>query len=248
MSKILAKTPLSIGIFRSVLYHFGHRIHVPLTVGPLRGLWWQPASGGKLGRLLLGNYEPEQSALFVKLVHQGEQVLDIGASTGYYTLLSAQRVGKSGRVLSFEPCPQNLKFLETHVHKNRLFNVTVLPVALADETGITRFINGTGTGTGRLCKDGQTEVAVRRLDEVVQEMGLHPHHLKIDVEGAELAVLRGGENSIQKFHPTIFLSTHEVIHPGIHSECCKMLRSWGYRLTPIIGPTVDQSAELICIN
>src|SRR5438552_1598218 len=88
---------------------------IPLVVGPLRGNWWQLASGGKLARLMLGIYEPEQTTLFRTYLSRGDQVLDIGASVGYYSLLSARLVGESGSVVSFEPDPQNLKFLRGHV-------------------------------------------------------------------------------------------------------------------------------------
>src|SRR5262245_39872732 len=80
-------------------------LSVPFVVGPLRGNWWQLASCGKLGRLLLGTYEPEQSRLFREHLRPGDQVLDIGASVGYYTLLSAKLVGTTGSVVSFEPDP-----------------------------------------------------------------------------------------------------------------------------------------------
>jgi FkbM family methyltransferase len=220
---------------------------VPFVVGPLRGNWWQLASGGKITRLLLGTYEPEQSGLFRTHICPGDQVLDIGAAAGYYTLLSARLVGITGRVVSFEPDPNNLQFLRSHVEQNGLSQVTVLPIALADETGTARFGGGSGTGTGRLCQDGQSEVAVRRLDDVAVEMGLQPQHLKIDVEGAEMAVLRGGRQLIEKHKPTIFLSTHDGIVPGIHRRCCELLIEWGYRLSPITGESLDEASELFCV-
>jgi FkbM family methyltransferase len=222
-------------------------ISVPLVVGPLRGNWWQLASGGKIARLLMGTYEPEQSGLFHRHIRPGEQVLDIGAAAGYYTLLSAKLVGTSGRVVSFEPDPNNLQFLRSHVSQNRLEQVTVLPIALADETGTARFGGGTGTGTGRLCENGVDQVAVRRLDDVAEEMNLQPHHMKLDVEGAEMAVLRGGERTIQAHRPTIFLSTHEGVVPGIHRHCCELLIEWGYSLAPITGNSLDDASELLCV-
>ncbi len=223
-------------------------LSVPFVVGPLRGNWWQLASGGKIARLLLGTYEPEQSGLFRQHIRTGDQVLDIGAAAGYYTLLSAKMVGNTGRVVSFEPDPNNLQFLRSHVEQNRLDQVTILPIALADETGTARFGGGTGTGTGRLCNDGPTEVAVRRLDDVAAEMDLRPRHLKIDVEGAEMAVLRGGQRLIEKYRPTIFLSTHEKIVPGIHRQCCDLLLQWGYSLSPITGDSLEEASELLCTN
>lgn len=222
------------------------RISVPLVIGPLRGNWWQLASGGKVARLLLGTYEPEQSGLFRSHLRLGEQVLDIGAAVGYYTLLAARLVGPTGRVVAFEPDPINLQFLRAHVQQNALSQVRVLPLALADQTSTARFGSGTGTGTGRLCPQGETEVSVRRLDDVAAEMGLHPQHLKIDVEGAEMAVLRGGEQLIREWRPTIFLSTHEGIVPGIHRACCELLAEWGYQLTPIIAGNIEGASEILC--
>jgi len=221
-------------------------ISVPVVAGPLRGNWWQLASCGKLARLLLGTYEQEQSQLFARHIHSGQQVLDVGAAAGYYTLLAARLVGPTGRIISFEPDPTNQSFLRAHVEQNGLSQVTILPIAVANQTGTARFGGGTGTGTGRLCEDGAWEVAVRRLDDVAEEMNLEPQHLKIDVEGVELAVLQGGQNLIQRCRPTIFLSTHGNILPGSHRACCELLTEWGYQLSPITGDSVESSSELLC--
>ena len=86
-------------------------IAVPLLRGPLRGMRWLPSSGGKLARFLLGSYEAKQSALFAELVRPGQQVLDLGAAAGYYTLLAAKCVGASGSVIACEPDAGNLRFL-----------------------------------------------------------------------------------------------------------------------------------------
>lgn len=220
---------------------------LPLVLGPLRGSWWQPASGGKIARVLLGTYEPEQTKIFQEHIRPGQTVLDIGAAAGYYTLVSAGLVGKTGRVFAFEPDPTNLKYLRAHVQQNRLSQVVVLPLAIADRHGVARFGGGSGTGTGRLCDDGAHEVPLTRLDDLLEEVRFAPNHLKIDVEGAELAVLHGGEQMIRQHRPTIFLSTHEWITPGIHRSCCELLTSWDYDLAPIHGADVATATELLCI-
>jgi FkbM family methyltransferase len=218
-------------------------VTVPLVLGPMRGYWWQLASGGKVVRLLLGSYEREQSALFQELIQPGQQVLDIGAAVGYYTLLAARLVGAAGSVVAFEPHPENLRYLRSHVRQNTLSQVRVLNLALADTSGTARFGGGSGSGTSRLQDSGEFEVEVRRLDDLAVEEVLAPQHLKIDVEGAELAVLRGGEELIREHQPTIFLSTHG---PDVHCACCSLLESWGYALSPIVGPSVATASELLC--
>jgi FkbM family methyltransferase len=216
---------------------------VPLLVGPIRGYWWQVASGGKLVRLLMGSYEREQSSLFLRHIRPGQQVLDIGAAAGYYTLLAARLVGPAGSVVAFEPHPNNLRYLRGHVRQNRLKQVRVLDLAIADQHGTAHFGGGSGTGTSRLQEQGEFEVAVRRLDDLAEEHGLAPQHIKIDVEGAELEVLRGGEQLIRKHRPTIFLSTHG---PEVHAACCGLLEKWGYRLAPIVGCNIDDASEVHC--
>jgi FkbM family methyltransferase len=218
-------------------------VTVPLVIGPMRGYWWQLASGGKVVRLLLGSYEREQSALFQEHIQPGQQVLDIGAAVGYYTLLAARLVGPAGSVVAFEPHPENLRYLRSHVRQNRLSQVRVLNLALADASGTARFGGGSGSGTSRLHDDGEFEVNVRRLDDLAEEDSLAPQHIKIDVEGAELAVLRGGECLIREHRPTIFLSTHGA---GVHGACCSLLESWGYELSPIVGLSVATASELLC--
>jgi FkbM family methyltransferase len=224
----------------------GRGFSLPIVLGPLRGCWWQPTSGGKITRLLLGTYEREQSQAFEQRIRPGEQLLDIGAAVGYYSLLAAQLVGRHGRVFAFEPDATNLEYLRRHCAQNRLAQITVLGLALDDVSGTARFGGGTGTGTGRLCQEGGQTVAVRRLDDVAAEHQLAPQHIKIDVEGAELGVLRGGEQLIRTCRPTLYLSTHDWIRAGVHHACCELLSDWGYQLQPLLGDSIAATSELLC--
>lgn len=215
---------------------------LPILFGPLCGYGWIPASGGKLLRILLGTYEREQTALFQELVRPGDEVLDIGAANGYYTLLAAQLTGPQGRVTSFEPDSVNAAYLRKHVSVNGLKHVSIHEWAIGNQDGIMRFGTGSGTGTGRLTEDGQRQVLVRRLDDLFPADDCTPNHLKIDVEGAEVSVLHGGERLIQRARPTIFLSTH---HPSVHQECCRILKQWNYSLSPIIGGNLETTTEVL---
>ncbi len=218
-------------------------IAVPILAGQLRGKRWLPASGGKLLRVLTGSYEPEQTALFGSLIRPGDVVVDVGAHVGYYTLLAATLVGPRGHVYAFEPAPANYAFLTGHVRKNRCANVTPVDSAVGDHRGEVRFEYGTGSGTGHVSAQGQLVVPMVTLDEFARERGLRCQAVKIDVEGAEVAVLEGAREMLHATKPIIFLSTHGA---DLHRDCLALLQALGYMFTPIIGRDVASTTEVLC--
>jgi len=211
--------------------------------GPMRGTRWAPASGGKVARLLCGTYEREQTQKFCDVLAEGDILFDVGASVGYYTLLSAKFVGLRGHVVAFEPDPKNIAYLRRHVKANQLSNVSIHEMAVADQEGTARFEFGTGTGTGRLSSGGSLSVPVTSLDKFSAEHNLRPTHIKIDVEGAETQVLKGARELLSETHPTIFLSTHGS---DVHETCCRLLRELNYDLQPMNGGDLRTSDEVFC--
>ncbi len=217
---------------------------LPILGGRLRGSWWLPASRGRLLQLFLGTYEPAQTAAFMEHVDEGGTFLDIGAHAGYYTLLGARQVGPRGHVWSFEPSPRNARYLKAHVRINRLANVRVEERAVSNRVGTARFGGGTGTGTGRLTGDGELEVRTVTVDELCRRHELRPTAMKVDVEGAEIAVLEGAEDTLRGARPVVFLSSHG---PDLHAEAIRRLRALDYALEPIGDPSLDESRALLCL-
>lgn len=218
-------------------------MRLPIVRGPLAGRWWLPASRGKILRILGGTYECEQTRLFREHLRPGDTVLDVGAHVGYYSLLSSVFVGDQGEVWAFEPNPQNAGFLRRHVELNRRGNVRVTQAAVAEAEGTARFDFGTGSGTGYLAEGGALEVRTVRLDDFCRDHGLRVSAVKIDVEGAEMAVLEGAAETIRRERPTIFLSTHGA---EVHRRCLAWLRERGYALRPILGDDLDAATEVLC--
>ena len=208
---------------------FWNTMTVPIPQGRMRGVFWAPASGGKVMRVLLGSYEREQTELFGKLVAPGSTVLDIGAHVGYYTLLAARLMRGQGKIVAFEPDPKNA--------------VDVEEAAVGATSGPVRFELGTGSGTGHLSWEGPIEVQMIKLDDFVFARGLRPTHVKIDVEGAEPDVLQGGRECLRQHRPVLFLSTHGEMP---HAACCQMLADLDYQLEPILGGDVQSTSELLC--
>ena len=166
-------------------------IYAPILVGPLRGCRWSLGSRGKLARVLLGTYEPRVTSWFLESVSAGDSMFDVGANAGYYTVLGGRIVGNSGQVVAIEPASENVHNLHNNVRTNQLTNVKVFQGVAGDKNGTVRFHDGAGTGTGHISKEGRSEIPMRSLDDLATAYDVVPTTLKIDVEGAELRVLRG---------------------------------------------------------
>ena len=109
---------------------------VPMRVcsGPNRGMRWIVDAG--IHKCWLGTYEAEKQRAIAKLVRPGMTLYDVGAHSGFYTLLFSRLTGAQGMVYSFEPCAQNVSFLLRHIQLNELNNVRVVQAAMADAPGL----------------------------------------------------------------------------------------------------------------
>jgi FkbM family methyltransferase len=149
-----------------------------------------------------------------------------------------------GQVHAFEPLPENLVFLEKHIRLNHCTNVSIHRVAVSDRSARLHFQRGDNRSTGQLAEQGDLEVNAISLDEFVYRDGNQaPNTAKIDVEGAELAVLQGAKRLLKFNPPVIFLATHSA---NLHKQCCELLYLAGYRLEGVGQQPVDVSDELVC--
>ena len=195
--------------------------------------------------------ENKQTSEFLKQVKEGDIVFDIGANVGYYTILASKIVGANGKVFSFEPVVRNLTFLYRHIILNKLSNVIVLPLACADESSLKMFSFGRTIAEGHLIDDVSprnfnflsfTYVHTTRLDEFCKYSNIKPGIIKIDVEGAELQVLKGAEQTLLKSKPKIFLSIHSAI---LEKDCIDYIKSMGYN-TVLLDEKERPSVEYYC--
>ncbi|NBO33250.1 MAG: FkbM family methyltransferase [Actinobacteria bacterium] len=137
--------------------------------------------------------EPE-TIQWIESMKPGEHFWDIGANIGVYSCFAGLR---GVLVSAFEPSPTNFWLLNQNVQINRLSRVRCLPVAVAGNTGLVGFtvdLTPAAAGVNQVngLADGlQTQSYC--LDDLVQMGGLKtPNHLKVDVDGIELIILRGG--------------------------------------------------------
>lgn len=146
----------------------------------------------------IGYYEPQETVLMRHLLRPGMCFVDVGANWGYFTLLGADLVGPTGRVISFEPHPTLYSLLQSNVSMNGL-GCTTLPIALADSVGemtLSGFDQHDGNwGVSQLLaspnsRRPQYQVQTGLLETLLDEAGIaEVDLLKIDIEGAEALVL-----------------------------------------------------------
>lgn len=217
---------------------------LPILQGKLRGKRWIVGSSNQ--GCWLGSYECEKQNLFAKKIRASSVVYDIGAHVGFYTLLASEIVGEKGKVIAFEPLLRNLRYLKEHIRLNRCSNVTVVEAAVSEQNCITFFEEGSNSHTGRLSQRGCLEIKAVSLDDLVSKGEIPPpDYMKIDVEGAELLVLSGAKSLLTNYYPTIFLATHGT---EVHRQCCKLLKSNGYKLQSINNNNIDETDEILAIK
>jgi FkbM family methyltransferase len=163
--------------------------------------------GAQTHGMWLGSYEWRKQAAIFKCLRPGQTFFDIGANTGYFSLLGSRSVGASGRVVAVEPLPRNIEFLERHLAMNGISNVHVVGKAISDYRGTARFCVD-GHSTSRFSDSGRMLVQVTTLDDLVKELGCPPDVMKVDIEGAEMELLRGAKQVLENDRPVIFLALH----------------------------------------
>lgn len=214
---------------------------MPILQGALKGKTWVAGSGNH--GCWLGSYELQKRRLFESIVPTGAVVFDIGAHAGFYTLLASVLVGPRGAVVAFEPQSHNMRYLREHLRLNAISNVQVIQAAVTDSDGVACFQEGANTSTGHLAPEGQLRVRTVTLDGLVSTYQVPaPDFLKIDVEGAEMLVLKGARSLLTTTRPTLFLATHGRL---MREGCCDFLNALGYELSPIGKTNVEEHGEFL---
>ena len=136
---------------------------------------------------------------------------DVGSYFGYYSLIVSKQIGAAASVYAFEPVSSNYALLSENLELNRFKNIHPFQLAVSDSVGEVSFEipPDENRGTGRIATPGResaaTEtVATTNLDRFVEEQGIRRlDAMKIDVEGAEMRVLAGARETLDRFRPVL---------------------------------------------
>jgi FkbM family methyltransferase len=172
-------------------------------------------------------------------VARDDVVIDVGSNVGMFTVKAARESGEGGLVVSVEPHPTAFQLLRNNIAKNGLNNVRTVGAALGSKIGEANLVFAPRSTVGTFYdsilhsqeRDGAT-VRVITLDSLVDSLRLETvDFLKIDVEGAEIDVLRGGLNLLSRGGVRrVVVETHgdELV-----KETTEFLTQLGYRTAAI---------------
>lgn len=193
---------------------------------------------GMMLRRALGCYELTKHEAFRNFLRPGTTFIDVGCNKGDFALLGSRLVGPQGHVLAFEPHPENCQWVRKSIAKNAYQNIDLFQMALSDVNGKAQLYIGLKSGFHTLVPgqpyrtEGFIEVETRRLDDFLEEIHFTRPigAIKIDVEGADMQVLRGAQKTISG-NPgiVIFLDVHRSL--GVNAaEVCEFLKNLGLSL------------------
>lgn len=204
-------------------------------------------------------YEPETLKLINKILPHGGTFVDVGANIGVLSVFAALKVGNTGKVLSIEASPTNFKYLKDNAKLNNCPNIISVNMGVWDEIATLdlkyipdlagcSFFSIPEIDLEEMQKVHRlnSSIAVQKvncdtLDSIIADNEIDKIDLmKIDVEGAELKALLGGEKTIKKFRPKILMELNphtlkKFFEIELH-DVYDQLKSFGY------------SIKLICDN
>ncbi len=194
------------------------------------------------------NFDGEQEVreALTQHLHAGETAIDTGANFGMHTLIMADRIGPDGRLLAFEPIPENLRLLRRNVKLNGFDDrVTIEQAAISDQAvGTIEMVVDSDQlePSASLQTDatrGRETVRVKNisLDEATSSVLAGEVCLvKMDVEGAELSVLRSGQRFLERVKPKLLIEVHDYALPQFGDSAptvYEFLTNHGYSIEPI---------------
>lgn len=211
--------------------------------GPAAGAQALLPEGSWLSEAIVtGSFEKQVIDVLQALIRTDDRCFDVGGHYGYHTLCLA-RLAHAGRVDTFEPVPAHADRIRKAIERSGISNATVYPEAIAEEAGdmsmcvagqdgddsmgYLEAYGGVATDAANQNYPKFSRIAVQAvtLDSLLETMPA-PTFLKIDAEGAEAPILRGGRNLIARHRPRLLVELHGIVEA---LTCAEFLRTLDYR-------------------
>jgi FkbM family methyltransferase len=163
------------------------------------------------------DFEPHVVNLYLKILREGSNVLDVGANIGYFSIIASRLVGQSGKIYSFEPSPNTLIRLKRNISLNKFKNIIIYPKAVSEKVGFVVFkipsdtVQNSGRSSFRDIEENSIEVEVPtiNIDSLLQEI-ISISLVKMDIEGAEAMALIGMQKLIERDSPIFIMELSDA--------------------------------------
>jgi FkbM family methyltransferase len=188
-----------------------------------------------------GHYHERYEADLVQRLLSGDDVFwDVGANVGYFTLVAATALANRGQIVAFEPGKNAYERLTENIALNSYENIQTFPVAVTDGEGeaVLHLAGDIADSSANLYQAAHTQAGQEvcrtvALDHFLEAEGLRPPDLiKLDAEGAELAVLQGAQGLLAASPPLWLMEMEEknlVAAGASKAAVAHFLTGWGYR-------------------
>jgi FkbM family methyltransferase len=167
---------------------------------------------------------------------EGDIVVDIGAAFGFYTILASKMIGPIGKVIAIEPQPESFHMLNSNIKLNKLSNVKTLNYAVFSKETKLQLYSSYSIIPERAGKNTLDfiEVDCNKLDNLILQTGKinEVNWIKIDVEGAELEVLKGAANILSKGKDiSLLIEIHNISEGRNHYQSIiDLLKKYDFKI------------------
>ena len=203
--------------------------------------------------------DPEQVAEFDGFINssaQGMVLFDIGAHFGLFSLAALHYGGQRAKAIAVDPSPVAVRFLKVHAELNGVAErLQVVQASVNEQAGWRNMVAVGVLASGFYVAPSKNHSArevirtrATSLDELAEEFNVVPTHIKIDVEGDEEAVLRGGKQLLSQVQaPALFIELHNqlVCERGSRpADTLLTLRAYGYQTFTVDSCAIDDATIL----
>ena len=164
---------------------------------------------------------------------EGDVVIDAGAYPGDYAVLASRRIGKSGKIICFEPDPYNREILEKNLKKEKNDNYIIIPRGLWNKNTVLRLSRSDGLHSTLSAEDkGNSDIKVTKLDDELEALGIKKVDIiKMDIEGAEIEAINGARETLKNNNVYVTIASYHIVNGKTTSHYLEnFLKKLGYKV------------------
>ena len=199
------------------------------------------------------NFRADEERFLRDILRTGDVVIDVGANIGSTALACAVAVGPKGSVLAVEPHPRIYGYLKANIARNAAHQIETLQCAISDEAGEAVFTDRRSDDQNAISSRGCIMVPRLRLDDISPRGKISL--LKVDVEGHEYFVFKGGEDTLKRVDIVYFEFVPNLVQTGSVALPWQPLLDGGFKIYEKTADSIklaklppDQETMLIALK